>query len=123
TLGPDATSVGWVLQYALKPTKPVYVPRAPKVGSHPHKPTEHHAEAHERLANLRLFQDWNLRYALESVPGVAEVASVGGMLKQFEVQLDPARLSAYRLGVEDVARAVRAANVSIGGSTLEIAEH
>ena len=123
TLGPDATSVGWVLQYALKPTKPVYVARGPTLGSHPHKPMDHHDAAHERLADLRSFQDWNLRYALESVPGVAEVASVGGMLKEYEVQLDPARLHAYKLGVEDVARAVHAANVSIGGRTLEIAEH
>jgi copper/silver efflux system protein len=123
TLGPDATSVGWVLQYALKPVKPVYVASKPRVGPHGHKPTEHHEDAHKRLANLRSFQDWNLRYALESVPGVAEVASVGGMLKQYEVQLDPARLQAYKLGVEDVARAVRAANVSIGGRTLDIAEH
>src|ERR1041384_2581074 len=75
TLGPDATSVGWVLQYALKPTKLTYVARGPTVGSHPHKPMEHHDEAHERFADLRSFQDWNLRYALESVPGVAEVAS------------------------------------------------
>ena len=123
TLGPDATSVGWVLQYALKPVKPVYVAPKAKVGPHPHKPMDHHEDAHKRLANLRSFQDWNLRYALESVPGVAEVASVGGLLKQYEVQLDPARLQAYKLGVEDVARAVRAANVSIGGRTLEIAEH
>jgi Cu(I)/Ag(I) efflux system membrane protein CusA/SilA len=123
TLGPDATSVGWVLQYALKPVKPVYVAPKASVGPHGHKPTEHHGDAHKRLASLRSFQDWNLRYALESVPGVAEVASVGGMLKQYEVQLDPARLQAYKLGVEDVARAVRAANVSIGGRTLDIAEH
>ncbi|MGH9885782.1 MAG: efflux RND transporter permease subunit, partial [bacterium] len=111
------------LQYALKPNKPVYVRRGPTVGSHPHKPMDHHDEQHQRLAEVRSFQDWSLRYALESVPGVAEVASVGGLLKQYEVQLDPARLHAYNLGVQDVARAVRAANISIGGRTLEIAEH
>src|SRR5215813_1430813 len=76
----------------------------------------HHDDTHARLAELRSFQDWNLRYALESVPGVAEVASLGGMLKQYEVQLDPDKLHAHGLGVEDVARAVR-------GRTLEIAEH
>src|SRR4051812_39917350 len=59
TLGPDATSVGWVLQYALKPTKSAYVARGPTVGSHPHKPMDHHDAQHERLADLRSFQDWN----------------------------------------------------------------
>jgi len=83
----------------------------------------HHDDTHERLAALRSFQDWNLRYALESVPGVAEVASLGGMVKQYEVQLDPDKLHAHGLGVEDVARAVRGANLEIGGRTLEIAEH
>jgi Cu(I)/Ag(I) efflux system membrane protein CusA/SilA len=123
TLGPDATGVGWVFQYALKLTPPVYLTKAPKAGVHPHKGMGRHDETHERLAALRSFQDWNLRYALESVPGVAEVASLGGMLKQYEVQLDPDKLHAHGLGVEDVARAVRGANLEIGGRTLEIAEH
>jgi Cu(I)/Ag(I) efflux system membrane protein CusA/SilA len=61
TLGPDATSVGWVLEYALKPTKPVWVRPDASVGPHKHKPTEHHDAAHERHAKLRSFQDWNLR--------------------------------------------------------------
>ena len=123
TLGPDATGVGWVFQYALKPTPPVYVDPGPRVGAHQHGAAAHHVDTHERLATLRSFQDWNLRFALESVPGVAEVASLGGMLKQYEVQLDPGRLHAHGLGVEDVARAVRGANLEIGGRTLEIAEH
>jgi copper/silver efflux system protein len=123
TLGPDATGVGWVFQYALKPRPPVYVDPGPRVGSHLHGAMAHHEDKHERLAELRAFQDWNLRYALESVPGVAEVASVGGLLKQYEVQLDPDKLHAHGLGVEDVARAVRGANLEIGGRTLEIAEH
>jgi len=83
-----------VFQYALKPTPPVYVDPGPRVGSHLHGPGAHHEDTHERLAALRSFQDWNLRYALESVPGVAEVASLGGMLKQYEVQLDPDKLHA-----------------------------
>src|SRR4051812_21269328 len=74
TLGPDATGVGWVFQYALKPRPPVYVDPGPRVGSHLHGAMAHHEDKHERLAELRAFQDWNLRYALESVPGVAEVA-------------------------------------------------
>src|SRR4051812_22580960 len=123
TLGPDATGVGWVFQYALKPRPTVYVQAAPKAGVHPSKAAMHHDDSHERLARLRSFQDWNLRYALESVPGVAEVASLGGMIKQYEVQLDPDKLHAHGLGVEDVARAVRSANLEIGGRTLEIAEH
>src|ERR1044071_2207690 len=123
TLGPDATGVGWVFQYALKPLPRVYVQAAPKVGVHPSKAAMPHDDIHERLAALRSFQDWNLRYALESVPGVAEVASLGGMINQYEVQLDPDKLHAHGLGVADVARAVRGANLEIGGRTLEIAEH
>src|SRR3954468_4148228 len=124
TLGPDATGVGWVFQYALKLKPVTYAAVAPRAGEHSHKPRGgHHDEDHERLAALRSFQDWSLRYALESVPGVAEVASLGGMLHQYEVQLDPDKLHAHGLGVEDVARAVRGANLEIGGRTLEIAEH
>jgi copper/silver efflux system protein len=95
TLGPDATGVGWVFQYALKPTHVVYVDPGPRVGAHQHGAAMHHEDMHERLAVLRSFQDWNLRYALESVPGVAEVASLGGMLKQYEVRLDPDKLHAH----------------------------
>ena len=100
TLGPDATGVGWVFQYAL----------VDRSGEHD-------------LAQLRSMQDWNVRYALESVPGVAEVASVGGFVKQYEVRLDPTKLRAYGVGVEEVARAVRGSNQEVGGRTLEISGH
>src|SRR6056297_2326434 len=81
SLGPDATGVGWVYQYALRS------------GSHD-------------LAELRSLQDWYLRYALEAVPGVSEVASVGGYVRQYQVEVDPARLRAYRIPFDDVVAAV-----------------
>jgi Cu(I)/Ag(I) efflux system membrane protein CusA/SilA len=96
-LGPDATGVGWVYQYAL----------VDKTGRHD-------------LAQLRAFQDWRLRYWLASVPGVAEVASVGGFEKQYQVDLDPNRLLAYRLPVSDIIAAVRAGNLDVGGRSLEL---
>ncbi len=97
-LGPDATGVGWVYEYALVDTS----------GKHD-------------LAELRAFQDWHLRYWLASVPGVAEVASVGGFEKQYQVDLDPNRLLAYRLPVSDVVAAIRAGNSDVGGRSLEMA--
>jgi len=100
TLGPDATGVGWVFQYAL----------VDRSGRHD-------------LQQLRTLQDWNLRYALESVPGVAEVASVGGFVKQYQVILDPNKLAAHDLPVQRVIQAVRAANQQVGGRVLEIAGH
>ncbi|MBW2508936.1 MAG: efflux RND transporter permease subunit, partial [Deltaproteobacteria bacterium] len=100
TLGPDATGVGWVFQYAL----------VDKSGKH-------------SLQELRSFQDWNLRYALESVPGVAEVASVGGFVKEYQVQVDPVRLRGYGVAIGDVVRAVRESNEDVGGRTIEIAGH
>ncbi len=100
TLGPDATGVGWVFQYAL----------VDRTGGHD-------------LQELRSFQDWNLRYALESVPGVAEVASVGGFVKEYQVQVDPIRLRAYDVGIGEVVRAVRESNEDAGGRTIEIAGH
>jgi len=100
TLGPDATGVGWVFQYAL----------VDKSGKND-------------LQELRSFQDWNLRYAIESVPGVAEVASVGGFVKEYQVQVDPVRLRAYDVGISDVVRAVRESNADVGGRTIEIAGH
>jgi len=100
TLGPDATGVGWVFQYAL----------VDRSGRHD-------------LQQLRSLQDWNLRYALESVPGVAEVASVGGFVKQYQVTLDPNKLAAYDLPVQRVIQAVREANQQVGGRVLEIAGH
>jgi copper/silver efflux system protein len=100
TLGPDATGVGWVFEYAL----------LDKSGKH-------------SLADLRSLQDWNVRYALASVPGVAEVASVGGMVKQYQVQVDPNQLRAYGITLGEVARAIRESNEDVGGRVLEIAGH
>src|SRR6187431_3373913 len=96
-LGPDATGVGWVFQYALVDDS----------GRH-------------SLADLRTFQDWNLRYRIQSVPGVAEVASVGGFVQQYQVTVDPNRLRAYGLSIMEVADAVRASNSEVGGRLLEL---
>jgi len=96
-LGPDATGVGWVYSYAL----------VDESGQHD-------------LAELRSLQDFGLRYALQSVPGVAEVASVGGYEKQYQVQLDPDKLRAFGIGVADVAEAVRRSNAEVGGRLLEM---
>jgi Cu(I)/Ag(I) efflux system membrane protein CusA/SilA len=96
-LGPDATGVGWVYEYAL----------VDQSGTHD-------------LAELRAFQDWHLRYWLASVPGVAEVASVGGFEKQYQVDLDPSRLVAYNLPISDVIAAIRAGNNDVGGRSLEM---
>ncbi|HEY6552908.1 MAG TPA: CusA/CzcA family heavy metal efflux RND transporter [Vicinamibacteria bacterium] len=97
-LGPDATGVGWVYQYALVDDSGAQSP-----------------------ADLRSFQDWNLRYRIQSVPGVAEVASLGGFVKQHQVTVDPNRLKAYDLAIMDVARAVRDSNDEVGGRLLEFA--
>ena len=99
-LGPDATGVGWVFEYAL----------VDKTGKHD-------------LQELRALQDWNVRYALASVPGVAEVASVGGYVKQYQVDVDPTKLLGYGVTMDDVVRAVRASNEEVGGRVLEIAGH
>jgi Cu(I)/Ag(I) efflux system membrane protein CusA/SilA len=95
-LGPDATGVGWVYQYALVSDS----------GEH-------------SLADLRTLQDWNLRYRLQSVPGVAEVASLGGFVQQYQVTVDPNRLRAYELAIVDVAEAIRRSNNEVGGRLLE----
>ena len=97
-LGPDATGVGWVYQYAL-------VDRSGK----------HSAD------ELRSFQDWTLRYALQAVPGVAEVASIGGFQKQYQITVDPNRLAAYGLSLDMVFDAVRASNNEVGGRLIEFA--
>src|ERR1700758_5316704 len=97
-IGPDATGVGWVYEYAL----------VDKSGKHD-------------LASLRSFQDWNLRYALESVEGVAEVAPVGGLGKKDQVDLDPNALVAYNIPLSDVVSAIKASNADVGGKTFEIA--
>jgi Cu(I)/Ag(I) efflux system membrane protein CusA/SilA len=96
TIGPDATGVGWVFQYALVDDS----------GTH-------------NLAELRGAQDWFLRYALASVDGVAEVASIGGFVKQYQINLDPNKLAAYGKSVKDVVRAVRASNNEVEGRLLE----
>lgn len=98
TLGPDATGVGWVYQYALVDET-----------------------RNNDLAELRSFQDWYLRYWLESVPGVAEVASVGGFEKQYQVEIDPNKLIAYKIPLEDVITAIRRSNNDVGGRVVEIA--
>ena len=95
-LGPDATGVGWVYQYALE--GPGYSPD-----------------------QLRSIQDFQVRYALQSVPGVAEVASLGGFQRQYQVLLDPARLLAYRVTARQVIDAVRGANQDVGARTVEVA--
>jgi copper/silver efflux system protein len=100
TLGPDATGVGWVFQYAL----------TDETGRHD-------------LQQLRALQDWKVRYALESVEGVAEVAAVGGFVKQYQVHVDPNRLLAYGVAITEVVRAVRESNRDVGGQVIEIAGH
>ena len=100
TLGPDATGVGWVYQYAL----------VDKSGNN-------------SLADLRSLQDFNLRYALESIEGVAEVASVGGFVKEYQINVDPNKLSSYSIPLDKVIAAVRESNNDVGGRVLEIAGH
>src|SRR5216684_2167436 len=95
-IGPDATGIGWVFQYTLED----------KSGKH-------------GLDELRTFQDFTLRYALGSVPGVAEVASVGGYQKQYQVTVDPNRLRAYDITLEEVISAIRDSNNDVGGRIIE----
>ncbi len=97
-LGPDATGLGWVYQYAL-------VDRNERLG----------------LDELRSLQDWTVRFALQSVPGVAEVASIGGFVKQYQVTVDPNRLLSYGLSLDEIATAIRRSNDETGGRLLEIA--
>lgn len=95
-IGPDATGVGWGFEYAL----------VDESGQHD-------------LAELRSFQDWYLRYWLESVPGVAEVASLGGFVKQYQVILDPNKLLAFNIPVSRVVESIRTSNNDVGGRTIE----
>src|SRR5439155_1024725 len=97
TLGPDASGVGWVFQYALIDE----------------------TRKHD-LAQLRSLQDWYLRYQIGSVEGVAEVASVGGFVRQYQVNLDPNKLAAYRLPVKSVIDAIRMSNNDVGGRSVEL---
>jgi Cu(I)/Ag(I) efflux system membrane protein CusA/SilA len=96
-IGPDATGVGWVYEYAL----------VDDTGQH-------------SLADLRSFQDWHLRYALESVKGVAEVAPIGGFVKQYQVDLDPNKLAAYGIPLSDVVAKIRLSNNDVGGKIFEV---
>src|SRR5512135_1359894 len=96
-LGPDATGVGWVFQYAL----------VDETGTH-------------SLDELRSYQDWYLRYYLKAVPGVAEVAPIGGFVRQYQVQIDPNRLRAFNIPVAKVVDAVRAGNNDVGGRLVEL---
>lgn len=99
SLGPDATGVGWIYQYAL----------VDRTGGHD-------------LAGLRSLQDWFLRYELQTIPGVSEVASVGGMVKQYQVVLEPYRMASFGVTHQDVVSAIQAANQEAGGSVVEMAE-
>jgi Cu(I)/Ag(I) efflux system membrane protein CusA/SilA len=96
-MGPDATSIGWVFQYALVDSS----------GKHD-------------LAELRTFQDFTLRYALSSVPGVAEIASIGGYQKQYQVEVDPVKLRAYNISVGDLTKVIRQSNNDVGGRVIEM---
>ena len=99
SLGPDATGVGWVYEYAL-------VDRSGK----------------RDLAELRSIQDWYLRYELQAVPGVAEVASVGGFVRQYQVEVAPNALAAYGVSLPEVRRAIQRSNNDVGGRLVEMAE-
>jgi Cu(I)/Ag(I) efflux system membrane protein CusA/SilA len=97
TLGPDATGVGWVYEYALTSDK-------------------------RSLQELRSLQDWYLKYGLSSIEGVAEVASIGGYVKQYQVTVDPSKLQAYGIPVDDIEMAIKNANSDVGGEVIEMAE-
>jgi Cu(I)/Ag(I) efflux system membrane protein CusA/SilA len=99
TLGPDATGVGWIYEYAL-------VDRTGR----------------NDLSQLRSLQDWFLRYELQTIPGVAEVASIGGMVKQYQVVLDPDRMVSLGIDQDSVIKAIQNANMEVGGSIVEMAE-
>ena len=99
TLGPDATGVGWIYEYAL----------VDKSGQHD-------------LADLRSLQDWFLRYPLQTVPGVSEVASVGGFVRQYQIEVDPNALLRYNISLDTVKNAVRQSNNDVGGRLIEQAE-
>jgi Cu(I)/Ag(I) efflux system membrane protein CusA/SilA len=96
-LGPDATGLGWIYQYALIDES-----------------------GRNSLADLRKFQDWHLKYALQSVQGVSEVASIGGFVYQYQITLNPSALAVYKLAVSDVVDAVRSANEEVGARLLDI---
>lgn len=99
TLGPDATGLGWIYQYAIEDTS-----------------------GRLDLAQLRSVQDWTLRYALTAVPGVSEVASIGGFEKQYQVDIDPAKLLAYQIPITQVMGAIQNANSDVGAMVIELSE-
>lgn len=99
SLGPDATGVGWIYQYALLDKTGEYDP-----------------------SQLRSIQDWYLRYGLQTAPGVAEVASVGGFVKQYQVEVDPNALATYKIPISKVRQAIMRSNQDVGGRLIEIAE-
>lgn len=99
SLGPDATGVGWIYEYAL----------VDRTGRHD-------------LAQLRSIQDWFLRFELKAVPGVAEVASIGGMVRQYQVIVDPQKLASYGVTAMDVSAALTRANQETGGAVVELAD-
>ncbi len=96
-LGPDATGLGWVYEYVLKSDK-------------------------RSLAELRSIQDWFLRYELTAVPGVSEVASLGGYVKQYQVNIDPIKLASYNISLEKIKKAIQRSNNDVGGRLLEMGE-
>jgi Cu(I)/Ag(I) efflux system membrane protein CusA/SilA len=97
TLGPDATGVGWVYEYVVR-------------------------GAQRSLAELRSIQDWQIRYGIAKAEGVAEVAGVGGFVKQYSVVVDPRRLQAFGIPLSKVREAIRSSNIDVGGRTVELAE-
>ncbi len=97
TLGPDATGVGWAFMYSINSTN-------------------------RNLADLRSIQDWYLKYQLTAVPGVSEVASIGGFVKQYQVTVDPTKLRAYNLSLNNVSRAIERSNGEVGGRSIELSE-
>jgi Cu(I)/Ag(I) efflux system membrane protein CusA/SilA len=97
SLGPDATGVGWAFMYSINSTN-------------------------RNLADLRSMQDWYLKYQLTAVPGVSEVASVGGFVKQYQVTADPTKLRAYNISLQDVSKAIERGNGEAGGRSIELAE-
>ncbi len=99
SLGPDATGVGWVYEYALVDTT-----------------------GNNDLSKLRSIQDWYLRYELQTVPGVSEVASIGGYVKQYQVEVDPNKLLAYNLPLPTIIKAIKRSNNDVGGRLLEMSE-
>ena len=97
SLGPDATGVGWVFQYSIEGNG-------------------------YNLAELRSIQDWYIRYQLTKVPGVSEVASIGGFVKQYQVNIDPNRLLTHNISLKDVVDSIKMGNIDVGGRVVELAE-